>query len=59
MDDLVARTRAWIEGDPDPETRDELTRLLAVGDHEFQKRCLGRMRWVGAEPVGWAQGPRL
>ena len=27
MDDLVSRTRAWIAGDPDPETRDELTRL--------------------------------
>jgi phosphomannomutase len=29
---LEARARAWLADDPDPETRDELTRLLADGD---------------------------
>lgn len=29
---LLARARAWIEGDPDPETRAELEALIAAGD---------------------------
>ncbi len=32
MTDLEARARAWIEGDPDPETRAELEAVLASGD---------------------------
>ncbi|MEU5666624.1 phospho-sugar mutase [Streptomyces longwoodensis] len=31
-DDLMARARAWLAEDPDPETRDELAALLASGD---------------------------
>ncbi len=33
--DLVAKTRAWIDGDPDPESRDELESLL--DDEEFEE----------------------
>jgi phosphomannomutase len=31
---IEARARAWIADDPDPETRDELTRLLDAGDSD-------------------------
>ncbi len=30
-DPLLAETRAWINGDPDPETRAQLERLIALG----------------------------
>ncbi len=32
MADLVERTRAWIDGDPDPSTRAELSGMLEAGD---------------------------
>lgn len=35
MNDLERRTKAWIEGDPDPKTRAELTALLANGDDDL------------------------
>jgi phosphomannomutase len=31
-DDLLARAKAWLAEDPDPDTRDELAALLAAGD---------------------------
>lgn len=34
MTDLLERSRAWIEGDPDPATRGELERIVASGDTE-------------------------
>lgn len=57
MDDLVARTRAWIAGDPDPETRDELTRLLATGDHaELAERMAGTLAFGTAGLRGRVEG---
>lgn len=57
MDDLVARTRAWIEGDPDPDTRDELTRLLAAGDHdELAERMAGTLTFGTAGLRGAVEG---
>ncbi|HEY3500788.1 MAG TPA: phospho-sugar mutase, partial [Polyangiaceae bacterium] len=38
--ELVDRTRAWIEADPDPETRAELERLLAAGDFAALRACM-------------------
>jgi phosphomannomutase len=32
LDALISSARAWVEGDPDPETRDELERLIEAGD---------------------------
>jgi phosphomannomutase len=32
--ELIARARAWQAEDPDPETRDELAKLIEVEDHE-------------------------
>ena len=31
-DDLIARAQAWLAEDPDPETRDELGKLIEAGD---------------------------
>lgn len=31
-DDLIARARTWLAEDPDPETRDELAKLIEAGD---------------------------
>jgi phosphomannomutase len=37
--DLVDRARAWVAGDPDPETRHELEALIEAGDHaELESR---------------------
>ncbi|MFH0522421.1 phospho-sugar mutase [Streptomyces sp. M41] len=33
-DDLIARAQAWLAEDPDPETRDELAKLIDAGDTE-------------------------
>lgn len=39
MIDLVDRARAWVAGDPDPETRHELEALIEAGDHaELESR---------------------
>lgn len=35
MSELETRTKEWIEGDPDPKTRAELTALLSSGDTEL------------------------
>ncbi|WP_031477788.1 phospho-sugar mutase [Streptomyces bicolor] len=32
QDDLIARAQAWLAEDPDPETRDELAKLIDTGD---------------------------
>jgi len=32
LDELMARARAWVAGDPDPATREELEAILDVGD---------------------------
>jgi len=32
--ELTARARAWLAEDPDPETREELAKLIEVEDHE-------------------------
>ncbi|KUN98566.1 phospho-sugar mutase [Streptomyces caeruleatus] len=33
-DDLIARAQAWLSEDPDPQTRDELARLIETADTE-------------------------
>ncbi|MYF26189.1 MAG: hypothetical protein F4211_02425 [Acidimicrobiia bacterium] len=33
MSELVDQARQWIDGDPDPTTRAELTALIESGDH--------------------------
>lgn len=58
--ELVARARAWIAGDPDPATRDELTALLAAeAEDELAERLAGELAFgtaglrgaVGAGPM--------
>ncbi|MEN3584922.1 phospho-sugar mutase [Streptomyces sp. ZYX-F-203] len=44
--DLIARARAWLAEDPDPETREELARLIADEDHaELADRFAGTLRF--------------
>lgn len=46
MDDLLARTRDWIEADPDPGDRDELAALLSAtegGDADVRAELEDRM----------------
>lgn len=46
MGDLVARTRAWMAGDPDPSTRAELAALIEAGDlQELAERMDGALRF--------------
>ena len=56
-DDLKARTREWIEGDPDPETRQELEALLAGGDwDELSERMDGVLEFGTAGLRGAVEG---
>ncbi|MEV7977232.1 phospho-sugar mutase [Streptomyces sp. NPDC086519] len=45
-DDLIARARTWQAEDPDPETRDELARLIDAGDlTELSARFSGTLQF--------------
>ena len=43
MTDLTQRAQEWIDGDPDPVTRAELTRLLTSGSDEVAERMAGTL----------------
>lgn len=51
VDDLETRTRAWIDGDPDPATRDELEALLAAGDLDELEERMGRSLAFGTAGI--------
>ncbi|MFJ6083951.1 phospho-sugar mutase [Streptomyces sp. NPDC092369] len=45
-DDLIARAQAWLGEDPDPETRDELAKLIEAGDvGELGERFSGTLQF--------------
>ncbi|MFE7167468.1 phospho-sugar mutase [Streptomyces sp. NPDC057616] len=45
-DDLLARAHAWLAEDPDPETRDELAKLIEAGDvTELAERFGGTLQF--------------
>ncbi|MGW2719346.1 phospho-sugar mutase [Streptomyces sp. NPDC001492] len=45
-DDLIARANAWLAEDPDPETRDELAKLIEAGDvTELTDRFSGTLQF--------------
>ncbi|MDQ0763499.1 phospho-sugar mutase [Streptomyces canus] len=59
-DDLIARARTWLAEDPDPDTRDELAKLLEAGDvTELTARFSGTLQFgtaglrgeIGAGPM--------
>ena len=57
MDDLEARTREWIDGDPDPKTRAELTALLTNGGaDELAERMAGTLAFGTAGIRGAVEG---
>ncbi|MFI7101275.1 phospho-sugar mutase [Streptomyces sp. NPDC050161] len=44
--ELTHRAQAWLAEDPDPETRDELSRLIEAGDHtELSARFAGTLQF--------------
>lgn len=45
--DIEARTRAWIDGDPDPATAAELERILASGDRAELEERMGAVLEFG------------
>ncbi|MFQ5554693.1 MAG: phospho-sugar mutase [Acidimicrobiia bacterium] len=54
---LAARTRAWIEGDPDPSTRDELEALLDARAYEdLAERMAGGLEFGTAGLRGKVEG---
>ncbi|MEV5394805.1 phospho-sugar mutase [Streptomyces cellulosae] len=45
-DALIAQAQAWLAEDPDPDTRDELARLIDSGDHaELAARFAGTLQF--------------
>ncbi|MGW6910601.1 phospho-sugar mutase [Streptomyces sp. NPDC054940] len=59
-DDLIARAQAWLAEDPDPETRDELAKLIDAADiDELADRFSGTLQFgtaglrgeIGAGPM--------
>ncbi|CAM5692204.1 hypothetical protein SAURM35S_00986 [Streptomyces aurantiogriseus] len=45
-DDLTARAQSWLAEDPDPDTREELAKLLEAGDHtELAARFSGTLQF--------------
>ncbi|MGW6736103.1 phospho-sugar mutase [Streptomyces sp. NPDC055013] len=45
-DDLIARAQAWLAEDPDPETRDELAKLIEAADvEELAARFSGTLQF--------------
>ncbi|MER6529269.1 phospho-sugar mutase [Streptomyces sp. NPDC001508] len=45
-DELLARARAWLAEDPDPDTREELAKLIDTGDHaELAARFSGTLQF--------------
>ncbi|WP_030290796.1 phospho-sugar mutase [Streptomyces katrae] len=60
QDDLITRARAWLAEDPDPETAEELTKLIEAGDvTELADRFSGTLQFgtaglrgeIGAGPM--------
>ncbi|MHC3468166.1 phospho-sugar mutase [Streptomyces sp. 7R007] len=46
QDDLIARARTWLSEDPDPDTRDELAKLIDSGDlTELAARFSGTLQF--------------
>ena len=48
---LIEKAQAWREGDPDPEARAELDRLLAAGDFAELEGRPGCEAWWGPGPI--------
>ncbi|MBK3648078.1 phospho-sugar mutase, partial [Streptomyces sp. MBT33] len=45
-DDLIARAQTWLAEDPDPDTRDELAKLIEAGDlTELADRFSGTLQF--------------
>ncbi|GAA5000754.1 hypothetical protein GCM10025734_35960 [Kitasatospora paranensis] len=49
-DDLLSRARAWVAEDPDPQTRDELSAMLAAAEGPTPSPA------SGSPGPGWPNG---
>jgi len=47
LEELLAAAESWIEGDPDPESRAEMERLIAEGDEDALAERLGERLQFG------------
>ena len=57
MSDLITRTRAWIDADPDPISRAELSALIDAGDvGELEERMNGTLEFGTAGIRGAVEG---
>ncbi|MFD8994383.1 phospho-sugar mutase, partial [Streptomyces abikoensis] len=59
--DLIAQARTWLAEDPDPETRDELAKLIDAGDvAEIGTRFAGTLQFgtAGLRGGGGGGAPR-
>lgn len=57
MADIVERARAWVEADPDPATRDLLSRLIESGDIETLEHHMNGMLTFGTAGIRGVVGP--
>lgn len=57
MSDLEAEARRWIEGDPDPVTRQKLAEVLASGDEERLGAIVGAPLMFGTAGIRGEVGP--
>ncbi len=57
MSDLLERARAWIAGDPDPDTRAELQAILDSGDDAALIRAMGGSLTFGTAGIRGEVGP--
>lgn len=55
--DLLARTKAWMQGDPNPETRAELQRLIDTDQNAELSACMGAELDFGTAGLRGPVGP--
>ena len=55
--DLLEATRQWIEGDPDPETRDALRAIVDAGDRSAIADAMGEPLTFGTAGIRGEVGP--
>ena len=57
MSDLLERTAAWIAGDPDPDTRQQLQTIVDSGDEDALARAMGGTLTFGTAGIRGEVGP--
>ena len=55
--DLLEATRQWIEGDPDPKTREALRAIVDAGDRAAMADAMGEPLTFGTAGIRGEVGP--